>query len=175
MGRRRLARLVVLSGLLALVAGSAEAQLPAPFEILKAREPAPDFALPDLEGRTVSLEGLRGQVVLLNFWATWCLPCREEMPLLEKLHRELGPNGLVVLGVNYRESAAAVRAFLKAHGLTFPVVLDDGEAAKRYAVYAIPVTFLIDRQGKVAARVVGSRDWTDAESRTVLRGLLMER
>ena len=173
MSARRLARVLVVSALLA-VAGGAWAQLPAPFEILKTREPAPDFTLPDLEGRRVGLSGLLGRVVFLNFWATWCLPCREEMPTMEKAHRELGPKGLVVLAVNYREDPAAIRPFLRRHALTFPVLLDDGEVAKRYGLFALPLTYLIDRQGRVAARVVGSRDWSDAESRAVLRRLLEE-
>lgn len=164
-----------MGGLLALLGGPAAAQLPAPFEIPKGREPAPDFTLPDLDGGKVTLSGLRGQVVFLNFWATWCLPCREEMPLMEKIHRELGPEGLVVLAVNYRESSNTVRAFVEAHGLTFPILLDGGEVADRYRLYALPVSYLIDRQGKVAARVVGARDWTDAESRAVLQRLLTER
>lgn len=112
---------------------------------------APDFTLQNLQGETVRLSDLRGQVVLLNFWATWCLPCIAEMPDLNALHTRYGqPYGFTVLAVNQKEVAQTVQAFVDAHGLIFPVVLDsDGVALKRFNVRAMPMSLIIDRDGNI--------------------------
>jgi peroxiredoxin len=137
---------------------------------------APDFTLKTLDGRTVRLQDLRGKVVLLNFWATWCAPCREEMPALETLARELGPRGLTVVGVNFKESKPDVEAFVRQHELGFRMLLDgEGRLAKRYQVYALPVTLLVDRRGMVVGTVVGIRDWVGPDARAYLGRLLSAR
>jgi peroxiredoxin len=170
---------VVLLG--AAVGGAAYWQRAAPapgpdtFPVSRPAEPidAWDLELPDLTGQTVRIRDLRGQVVLLNFWATWCAPCRDEMPALEVLARELGPRGLAVLGVNYKESRRQVQAFVREQKLSFPVLLDEaGEVAKRYQVFALPVTVLVNRQGKVAGTVLGMRDWVAPDARAYLDRLL---
>ena len=122
--------------------------------------PAPDFTLKDLVDNPVSLSHLRGRVVFLNFWATWCPPCREEMPSMERLHQTFKGRGLLVLAVNLQESPNLVRKFTRNFGLTFPILLDEtGEVSSAYGARAIPVTYLIDTNGSIAARAVGARDW----------------
>ncbi|NPA05884.1 MAG: redoxin domain-containing protein [Chloroflexi bacterium] len=112
---------------------------------------APDFTLPALNGGTISLQDYRGRVVLLNFWATWCTPCREEMPLLDAVHREYGPE-VVVLAINVGESADEVQRFVMAHNLQLPIALDeDMHLSQRYGVRGYPTTFIIDPQGNIAA------------------------
>jgi len=134
---------------------------------------APDFSLPTLEGQTVTLSALRGRVVFLNFWATWCPPCREEMPSIERLHRELKDQGLVVLGVDVDESPKLVAKFIEDFRLGFPVVLDAGSHVfSRYGVRGLPTTILIDRQGRVVGAAVGPRDWASPAGRALIRSLL---
>lgn len=143
---------------------------------VKGEPEAPDFSLPTLEGRAVTLSALRGQVVLLNFWATWCPPCREEMPSIERLHRELGDQGLVVLAVDVDESPRLVAKFMKDFGLSFPALLDArSEVASRYGVGGLPTTWLIDRRGRVVGGAVGPRDWASPAGRAVIQPLLDQR
>ena len=112
---------------------------------------APDFELVTLSGQRAQLSDLRGKVVLLNFWATWCPPCDAEMPDLEALYREHGEaQGFVVVGVNFEEDASSVEAFVRKRDLSFPVWLDrKGEAAAKLGVRNLPVTFIIDRTGYI--------------------------
>jgi len=113
-------------------------------------EAAPDFALQTLDGETVRLSDYRGQVVLINTWATWCPPCRDEMPDLEAYYRRRQADGFVVLAVNSQESPGTVAAFLEEHDFTFPVLLDpDGVVTKDYRVYGLPTSFFIGRDGVV--------------------------
>ncbi len=112
---------------------------------------APDFTLPALDGGTIALRDYRGRVVLLNFWATWCTPCKDEMPLLDAVHREYGPQ-VVVLAVNAGESADVVQRFVAEHQLQLPIALDqDMQLSRRYGVRGYPTTFIIDPQGTIAA------------------------
>jgi thiol-disulfide isomerase/thioredoxin len=118
--------------------------------------PAANFSLPDLSGRTHSLASMRGKVVLLDFWASWCGPCRRSMPHIEALHREYGRKGLVVLGVN-TESVPKAKDYLEANGITFPTLIDNGGAlGRQFQVSGIPTTVLIDRAGRVSTYVVGA-------------------
>jgi thiol-disulfide isomerase/thioredoxin len=145
------------------------------FPVSRPAEPiaAWELELRDLHGQAVRLHDLRGRVVLLNFWATWCAPCRDEMPALETLARELGPRGLTVVGVNYKESQADVQAFVREQKLGFPILLDDaGEVAKRYQVFALPVSVLVDRRGMIVGTVLGIRDWVGPDARAYLHQLL---
>lgn len=119
---------------------------------------APDFTLPNLEGESVSLSSLRGKPVVINFWATWCAPCKEEMPLLEKTAQQLGDQ-VVILGVDYAEGKDVVQSFVSELGLTFPILLDsDGAVADRYFVRNYPSTFFVDAEGVVRAQRVGLLD-----------------
>lgn len=135
--------------------------------------PPPEFSLRTLEGRTVSLAGLRGRVVILNFWATWCLECRQEMPALEVLHRRFGARGLAVVGVNTREGPPVVRTYVRELRLTFPLLLDsDGTITIRYGVIGLPSTFLVGRNGRAVALAVGAREWASAAAVEIVETLL---
>jgi cytochrome c biogenesis protein CcmG/thiol:disulfide interchange protein DsbE len=116
------------------------------------RPPAPDQVLPKLDGRgTASLADYRGRVVVLNFWASWCTPCREEAPLLARFQRTLGPAG-TVLGVTYKDEASASRAFAQKYALTYPSLYDGKlQMAPKYGTTALPETFVIDRRGRIVA------------------------
>jgi len=113
-------------------------------------ETAPDFALQTLDGETIRLSDYHGQVVLINTWATWCPPCRDEMPDLEAYYRRRQADGFVVLAVNSQESPDTVAAFLEEYDFTFPVLLDpDGVVTRDYRVYGLPTSFFIGRDGVV--------------------------
>lgn len=135
----------------------------------------PEFSGRTVEGHPVSLAALRGKVVLLNFWASWCLDCRPEMPVFERLHREFAPLGLTVLGINARERTESVRLYAKELGLTFPLVLDpDGKINALYGVIGLPTTFLIGRDGSAVALAIGPRDWGSPAARSIIQTLLTE-
>src|SRR5215510_2017966 len=132
-----------------------------------------DFAVRDLQGKKINLRDLRGKVVLLNFWATWCPSCKFEMPSMDARHKELGNKGLVVLAVNVRESAEEVKAFFQEHGLSFPAVLDeDGDVFERFNVWSLPTTFIIGRKGELLGKVIGYRDWDSEQTIRFLKRLL---
>lgn len=135
--------------------------------------PAPTFTLTDLDGQARSLESLRGKVVFLNFWATWCVPCRDEMPALQRLHRRYADRGLAVVGVNFKESLEAARKFMTVLGADFTSVVDtDGAVSAKYRVRGLPVTFLIDRQGRVLWKSIGAREWDGPDGRAHLEEVL---
>jgi peroxiredoxin len=123
--------------------------------------PAPDFTLTDLQGQKVTLSQFRGKVILVNFWATWCPPCREEMPSMEELFRRFQDQGLVMLAVNIEEDGErTVPRFLQGKDYSFPILLDPGTTAQNlYQVFRFPETFVIDRNGTIVDRVIGGRDW----------------
>ena len=137
---------------------------------------APDFALRDLSGRTVRLSDHRGKVVLVNFWATWCVPCRVELPHLERLYRQYAPQGLVVLGVSIDgpESAAEVDPQARRYGLTFPVLMD--QDTRVVALYnpkkTAPFTVIIGRDGAVVHRREGYHAGDEVEVEADLKALL---
>lgn len=109
----------------------------------------PEFSGQTPDGKMISLAGLRGKVVLVNFWATWCQDCRPEMPMFERLHRDFATQGLKIIGINAREGTAAIGRYAKDLGLTFPLVLDPkGEINRAYGVIGLPTTVLISRDGR---------------------------
>jgi len=119
--------------------------------------PAPEITLKDLQGQEVRLSDLRGKIVLLNFWATWCKPCKEEMPAMQASYDRLRDQGFVVLAVNELEDTEKVIEHVRKHGHTFPVVMDhDNVVANRYGVVGLPASFLVDRQGVVREQIFGS-------------------
>lgn len=115
--------------------------------------PAPDFFLRDLKGRSVSLTSLRGKVLVINFWATWCPPCRDEIPYLNILHDQYKNRGVRVLGISTDPSDARVEDFINFNPIDYTVLMDrDGSVARKYRAYSIPTTFIIDKDGIIAGR-----------------------
>src|SRR5713226_1950431 len=136
---------------------------------------AADFALRDVSGATVTLSGYQGNLVFLNFWATWCGPCRDEMPSMERLYRQIGGQGLAMLAVNEKESVAQVATFMRSHGLSFPALLDvDGKVSSAYRVWGLPTTYLIDGSGRIIGMKSGPRDWASREVVDAVRRLVGE-
>jgi peroxiredoxin len=136
---------------------------------------APDFTLLDVDGRPVSLAALRGRSVFLNFWASWCAPCEMEMPAIQRLQEHVAGERLVVVAINFRESATQVREFARERGLAFRLALDqDGAVTARYAVERLPFTLVLDPEGHVRAVAEGPRDWSSAAARALVERLARE-
>lgn len=142
------------------------AQIPVAYQApvqggLEVGKKAPGFNLRNLNGNLEGLSDFQNKVVVLNFWATWCLPCLEEMPAFEKLYRKYRSQGLTVLAVSLdKGDVSKVKRFVDEQSLTFPVLLDsDGVAEKLYPSFTIPFTYVIDKKGKIAARVDGAKNW----------------
>ncbi len=155
---------------LALLAGCAERP-----EAPRPGEPAPPFELPDLGGSTHALEDFRDHVVVLNFWATWCPPCVEEMPSLQRLEDAFADRGLRVVAVSVDERLSDVPAFVEAHRLRFLVLHDSGKrVSRRWNVFQFPETWVVKRDGTLASHIVGARDWAAPQSLEVFSALLDE-
>ena len=135
---------------------------------------APRFTLRNLKGNYESLESYRGQVVVLNFWATWCAPCRVEMPSFEKLYRRYRSEGVSVLAVTLDKNAKPkIKSFVDEHNLSFPVLLDSkSEVERLYPSMTVPFTYVIDRKGRVVARVDGAKNWESEETFEAIEYLL---
>jgi thiol-disulfide isomerase/thioredoxin len=128
--------------------------------LLRRRVPIEDFSLPLLRGGTQTLSNLKGKVVFLNFWATWCPPCQAEMPSMESLYRRLRERGLEFLAVDIQEARDSVEYFITESKLSFPVVLDEsGRVSGVYGIRSIPTTFIVDRDGMIIATAMGGRNW----------------
>ena len=137
---------------------------------------APDFALPRLDGKIVRLSDYRGKVVLLNIWATWCPPCVEEMPSMERLYEELKGEDFEILAVSIDAlGAKAVGPFMKRHHLSFPALLNPSASIRSlYGTTGIPESFIIDKQGTLVETVIGPRDWATPEAIRFLRNLIQK-
>ena len=136
--------------------------------------PAPDFTLRNLQGNLEGLANHKDKVIILNFWATWCAPCLEEMPAFEKLYRRYRSRGLTVLAVSLdKGDFSKVQGFVDSNNLTFPVLMDsEGVAEKLYPSFTIPFTYVIDKEGRVAARVDGAKNWASNETFAALNILI---
>lgn len=135
----------------------------------------PEFSGFTADGQRVSLAVLSGRVVLLNFWATWCLECRSEMPAFEQLHREFSVQGLAIAGINAREASSTISEYARELGLTFPLISDPtGKINAAYGVIGLPTTFLIRRSGRAVALAVGPREWSAKPARALIQVLLAE-
>lgn len=142
---------------------------------VKPRRPAPDFSLPDIDGKIHKLSDYSGKVVLLNFWATWCPPCRRELPSMEKLYLELKGKPFQVLACDQQEDADTVFAFSGQldPAPDFPLLLDrKSVVSKAYAVPGLPTTFLIDKKGHIAYRAVGGREFDHPAIRALIDELM---
>lgn len=122
---------------------------------------APQFALSDLSGKSVSLADFRGKVILLNFWATWCSPCKREIPSLERLYQKRHDKGFEIVAVNAERSpASTIASFAGKYQMSFPILLNpQGEVASKYWVRAIPTSFLLDKKGVIRWKIVGGKEW----------------
>ena len=134
---------------------------------------AQNFLLPDLNGNQVSLADQHGKIVFLNFWATWCPPCRAEMPSMEKLYTKFKGNDFTILAVNLGESEGQVKAFKESFKLNFPILLDaDSSIGMIYGAISVPTTYLIDRNGYIIGGALGARDWASEEAFELINSLL---
>ncbi len=178
-----LGALLIALGLISFVnyqtAGSSRPDLEVPRlgKSVAAGKMAADFTLKDLNGKQTTLASLRGKVVFLNVWATWCAPCREEMPSIESLYDAFKANkDFVVLAVSQDTNGGTVGPFVKENHLQFRVLLDPrNEVGERYDVSGIPETFIIGRDGRIVAHHVGPYDWSNADIREALQELIKSR
>lgn len=160
---------LILGGMLILIAwsGAVHAEVKAPVQLLfevQSRPLASDFQLEDMDGKKRQLSALRGKVVLVNFWATWCPPCRREMPSLERLYKLMKGAEFEILAVNVGEDADTIDAFTSTLDTvpTFPIVFDkDSRVLKAWPVLGLPTTFILDKTGHIIYRAVGGREFDD--------------
>ncbi|MEZ5596330.1 MAG: TlpA disulfide reductase family protein [Pseudomonadales bacterium] len=151
------------------------ALLPLPVFAGTAVQAAPDFTLKSLDGSNVRLEDLRGQVVLINFWATWCGPCRQEMPVLDRLYKRYQDTGFTIVGVNVEGEAAPAQALATKTGVTFPILLDDAQkVSKLYDLKAMPSTVVVDRDGNMRFLHRGYKPGDEERYVAVVRELIRE-
>ena len=151
----------------ALAAVPSHAQLTGPLLMDTPKKPvaALDFEASTPDGKRVRLKDFRGKVVFLNFWATWCVPCRQEMPAMERLAKKMEGRGFKILAVNLMETTAQVRKFLEEVPVTFTIVMDTtGEISETYGATSLPLTYIIDKEGQVIHRALGPREWDGKES-----------
>jgi peroxiredoxin len=143
------------------------------FRVFKEPADAPDFELENLAGETISLSSYRGKLVFLNFWATWCGPCRSEMPSMQVLYDSLGNDSFEIVAIDLQESRKAVQAFVDEFEFTFPVLLDSsGRVGSQYGARSIPTTYLIDTEGRAIGFFIGSRSWEGPEIKNYFETLL---
>ena len=166
--------IVILIGILILLQTKDTFYNPSDGPQLAKGLPAPNFSLPCLGGQMVSLTDYRGKVVLLNIWATWCPPCVEEMPSMEKLYQELKGEGFEILAISIDESGAQdVRPFMKKHQLSFPALIDSKGTIKGiYQITGVPESFIIDKEGILVEKVIGPRNWAIPEAIRFFRDLI---
>lgn len=135
---------------------------------------APDFKLPLVGGGEMQLSSLRGKVVMVNFWATWCPPCKAEMPSMERLYAQLKNSGFELLAINVEPDGLEVLPeFLRQHPHTFPVAVDtEGDIQSEYGVFRFPESFIVDRDGRVVEHIIGARDWSEPTTLDKLKTLI---
>ncbi len=173
-------RCLVLLCAVLLPVGLVQAQLPVPelnHQLTQLATPvaAPDFILKDMDDESHSLSSYRGKVVMVNFWATWCPPCRRELPSMEALYQTFKDDAFTVLAINQWESPDHVFAYMGQLDVepSFPILFDrDSAVSQLYGVKGLPTTVLIDRRGRVVYRAVGGRDFNHPEVRAIIRGLI---
>lgn len=167
-------RYLVLIALLVVIGVGAYIYLNLPSTTaVVAGDVAPDFQLEDTKGNQVSLASLRGKIVMVNFWATWCPPCIEEMPSMERLNEVMAGDDFVMLAINTEaDGRNVVPPFLKKTPHTFPVLYDDkGVVQSRYGVFKFPESFIVGKDGKVIEKVIGPLDWSSPDTIAYFKGL----
>lgn len=140
----------------------------------KKEKNAPDFKLKNLSGDIVALNNFKGKIVLLNFWATWCLPCKEELPSMQRLYKKLGTRGLEVVAVSIdRDNPDKVKKYIDQYNLTFSILLDPGqEARKSYFIMGLPTSYLIGADGRLKGFISGAREWDSPSSIKMFSALI---
>ncbi len=139
---------------------------------VEGRPPAPELDLPDLEGTRHRMGDYRGRVVIVNFWATWCPPCREEMPSMQRAYEQLRAEGIEMLAINIGEDEDIIFAFTADYPVEFPLLMDlDSTTIQSWPVKGLPTTFVVDPQGRLAYRAIGERAWDDPELLSPVRSL----
>ncbi len=134
---------------------------------------APDFMLKDVNGANVSLSSLKGKVVLINFWATWCPPCLSEMPSLNKLYRDYRNKGLIVVAISTDRSVTYVKDYLRNKSLDLPILMDsDGKVFRQFKAFSLPTTFLLDKNGVIIQRYLGEEEWDSPRIRNKIKETL---
>jgi peroxiredoxin len=167
MSRYPLRLFILLWCLLALTAQAGQQLTPVPGHV-----PAPDFTLADTEGRLHRLSDYRGKTVIINFWTTWCPPCREEIPSMNRAWHALAGDDVVMLAINMGEDEDTIFVFTADYPADFPLLLDrDGEVIARWPVKGLPTTFVIAPDGAIAYRAIGGRAWDEAGLLELIRGL----
>jgi peroxiredoxin len=168
---------VILAAAIVLFLAVVFTKAPSKRKIITEGDRAPEFSLSSVAGSTVKLSDLRGKVVMVHFWATWCPPCVEEMPTLDKLYRDLYGKDFELVAISVDESGAAgIVPFLKRNKLSLPVLLDaDHAVAKLYGTFKFPETYILDRNGIVKYKIIGARDWSQPDAVQGLRELIAVR
>ena len=136
----------------------------------------PDFSLPNLQGKQVNIRDHRGQVILLNFWATWCPNCRQEGPSLQKMYNQYQTRDVIFYRISSKEKAETIKNFLEKESLNVPVLIDkDGRTERLLGVWVHPTTYLINRRALVCYRIMGAIDWTGPQAMSIIDQLIKER
>jgi peroxiredoxin len=177
--RRSLLLLLIIPALLSTASSYARAQSKINYKVIpnleamKDQAPTPDFTLPNLDSKKISLKDFRGKLVFLNFWATWCVPCREEMPAMEKLYQEFREKNFMVLAVNVKDRKQDAVNFAKELKLSYPIVIDpDAQVGLLYGAWGLPTTYLIGPKGEGLARAWGPAEWYSPAARNLIKDLL---
>ncbi|MEM7407990.1 MAG: TlpA disulfide reductase family protein [Pseudomonadota bacterium] len=170
--RRQLIAAGLGAPLLGFWLGRSSASPNTPMQALDPRPPAPEFNLPDPNGKAHKLADYRGKLLIVNFWATWCAPCRKEMPSLQRLWKALRPDGVELVAIDFGDTAADVAKFGRETALEFPLLLDPtGNVLRAYGALGLPTTYVLDRSGRVVYKVTGDREWDAPDVVATLRGL----
>ena len=143
------------------------------FQLPKDELASIDFTINDLKGKPYTLSALKGKIVLLNLWATWCAPCRAEMPSMQEIYTEFAPKGLEILAVDMQEEKSKVERFVESNKYTFPVLMDpENKVAQIYSTGSIPTTYLINKKGFIIGRLQGSIQWNTPDMKKLMHKLL---
>ena len=170
MSKIRLVQLLILASIAAATIFLAFYSRPA--APVRVGGPAPDFTLPKLDGGDVSLKDYRGRVVVVNFWATWCPPCVEEMPSLVAFAEQMEPSGVTVLGVSVDHDAGALRQFVAKYGVKYPIAQDmQQRVSAQFGTFKYPETYIIDKNGMISEKLIGVVNWQDPRTISLVRNI----